>query len=83
MAESLALPLGNWRTQEEGLARWWGSSISDTFTEHLCSTQLATRIRIPKLKTEVPVREIRKHEVIVLELEVVKIYLKEQEKNKS
>lgn len=59
-AERMALPLGNWRTQEEeaGLARWWDSSISGTFTERLCSTQLATRIRILKLKTEVPAREI-------------------------
>lgn len=63
--------------------RRWDSSVLGTFTEYLCSNQLATRAQGLKLGRVVMARDKDlEHELIILELEVVEIYLKEREKNK-
>lgn len=48
------------------------------YTQHLCSIQLAARIRGLQLRTDLRshAQISWKHEIIILELEVVKIYLK-------
>lgn len=56
-AESRAVPGGERTREEDKQPSEGGSSVSGTFTDRLCSVQLATRIRGLKVETEVAARE--------------------------